>query len=74
MLGMRHRAALGISEQADVISVIVSEESGTISIADNAALVRGLSIQELRKELHTRLSIETDKSAKSIWKVLKTHG
>src|SRR5690606_20598731 len=33
-LGMRHRAGLGISEQADVISVIVSEETGSISIAE----------------------------------------
>ncbi len=34
-LGMRHKAGLGISEQADVLSVIVSEETGSISIAEN---------------------------------------
>lgn len=73
-LGMRHRAALGISEQADVVSVVVSEENGRISIADNGILIRGLSTQELRHELRARLSSTADKSAKSIWKVLKVHG
>jgi len=73
-LGMRHRAALGITEQADVLSVVVSEETGAISLADNGVLVRGLTTQELRNELHARLSTIGDKSAKSIWKILKTHG
>jgi diadenylate cyclase len=71
VLGMRHRAGLGISEQADVISVIVSEESGAISIADNGVLVRGLSVQQLRNELKSRLASPSDKSARSIWNVLK---
>jgi diadenylate cyclase len=68
---MRHRAGLGISEQADVISVIVSEETGAISIADNGVLVRGLSVQQLRNELKNRLAAPSDKSARSIWNVLK---
>jgi len=71
VLGMRHRAGLGISEQADVISVIVSEETGAISIADNGVLVRGLSVQQLRNELKNRLASPSDKSARSIWNVLK---
>ncbi len=74
VLGMRHRAALGISEQADVIAVVVSEETGAISLADNGVLLRGLSTQELRHELRSRLSSSTDKSAKSIWKALRTNG
>jgi diadenylate cyclase len=74
VLGMRHRAGLGISEQADVVSVIVSEENGAISIADNGVLVRGLSIQELRNELRTRLSSPPQPTAKSIWKILSAHG
>lgn len=73
ILGMRHRAALGITEQADVVAVIVSQETGMISIADNGVLIRGLSISELRKELHRRLSSVPDKSMKSIWNVLKSH-
>lgn len=74
ILGMRHRAALGISEQADVIAVVVSQETGMISLADNGILLRGLTVQELRKELRTRLSTGADKSAKNIWSILKTHG
>lgn len=74
VLGMRHRAALGITEQADVVAVVVSEETGRVSLADNGVLVRGLTIQELRHELHTRLSKLSDQTAKSIWKVLRVHG
>jgi diadenylate cyclase len=74
VLGMRHRAALGISEQADVIAVIVSEETGKISIADNGILIRGLTTQELRHEMYTRLSLHGDKSAKSVWRFLKING
>ena len=74
VLGMRHRAGLGISEQADVIAVMVSEETGSISIADNGVLIRGLSVQQLRNELYSRLSPDSDKSAKSIWSVLKANG
>jgi diadenylate cyclase len=74
VLGMRHRAALGISEQADVIAVVVSEETGTISLADNGLLVRGLSSSELLRELRARLTTPTDKTAKSIWKVLRAQG
>lgn len=51
-LGTRHRAGIGISEQADVISVIVSEETGSISVAENGHLSRGLSKDGLRKRLN----------------------
>ncbi|TLY31099.1 MAG: diadenylate cyclase [Ignavibacteria bacterium] len=74
IIGMRHRAALGISEQADVVAVIVSEETGMISLADNGTLKRGLSSQELRNELHARLTIPAPHTARSIWKVLRAHG
>ncbi|MFA4923433.1 MAG: DNA integrity scanning protein DisA nucleotide-binding domain protein, partial [Ignavibacteriaceae bacterium] len=50
-LGMRHRAGLGISEQADVICVIVSEETGSISIAENGILTKGLAKEVLRQKL-----------------------
>ncbi len=50
-LGMRHRAGLGISEQADVLCIIVSEETGTISVAEDGILRRGLSKEELRTVL-----------------------
>jgi len=51
VLGMRHRAGLGISEQADVISVIVSEETGGISVAEDGILTKGLSKEALRNRI-----------------------
>lgn len=50
-LGTRHRAALGISEKSDSLSIIVSEETGAISIAENGSLARYLDTKTLRQIL-----------------------
>jgi diadenylate cyclase len=72
LLGTRHRAGLGISEQADVIVVIVSEETGTISIAENGTLYREITAGNLRRELKNRLTVEGDRSLSSVWRALRT--
>lgn len=59
-LGSRHRAAIGMSENSDAIVVVVSEETGTISVAENGELTRGFNRDSLRKMLMTRLLHEHD--------------
>ncbi|MBL7923511.1 MAG: TIGR00159 family protein [Bacteroidia bacterium] len=49
--GMRHRAALGITEQSDAISIIVSEETGSISMAVDGKINYNISAEELEKLL-----------------------
>ena len=50
-LGTRHRAAVGISEQTDAIVVVVSEETGMISVIEEGKMVRGLTEEILRQRL-----------------------
>jgi diadenylate cyclase len=46
-LGLRHRAAVGVTEETDAISIVVSEETGVISIAHNARMIRRLDVKRL---------------------------
>jgi len=55
VFGTRHRAAVGITETNNVFVVVVSEETGRISIARNGALTSGLTIQKLRSEMEQAL-------------------
>ncbi len=54
-LGSRHRAAIGMSEVSDAIVIIVSEETGMISIAENGVLERGFDRDKLTLHLKNRL-------------------
>lgn len=59
-LGTRHRAALGISEDTDAITIVVSEETGTISIACRGVLYRDLAVSELENYLDKLIVQEQD--------------
>jgi diadenylate cyclase len=52
-LGTRHRAAIGLTEESDAIAMVVSEERGEISLALQGRIERHLSLDDLRKRLHT---------------------
>jgi DNA integrity scanning protein DisA with diadenylate cyclase activity len=61
--GSRHRAALGVSEQSDAIALVVSEETGSISVATNGRMVRHLSEPRLRKLLAELLNVTLEEPA-----------
>ena len=67
-LGTRHRAGVGISEVTDSMTIIVSEETGKVSIAENGRLLRAVTEEELRQHL----MVTQDKSVESqkfkLWK------
>ena len=50
-LGLRHRAALGLTERSDAFVIVTSEETGRISVAENGILAAGLTLDELRQRL-----------------------
>jgi diadenylate cyclase len=56
-LGTRHRAALGLTEENDAIAIVVSEETGAISLALGGGLERSLSADGLRSRLRTLLGV-----------------
>jgi len=61
-LGTRHRASLGISEETDAVTVVVSEETGAVSVACRGVLHRDLSQKELVNYLEKLILLEQDDS------------
>ncbi|HAF16230.1 MAG TPA: TIGR00159 family protein [Blastocatellia bacterium] len=56
-LGTRHRAALGVTEDTDAVAVVVSEESGLISIVQRGEIRRGLDAPKLRAAISAALEV-----------------
>src|SRR5699024_12186225 len=73
-LGTRHRAAMGISEVTDAITIVVSEETGYISATKNGELRRDMSGDVLRDYLSDNLSINMKSAAPPFRKRGKKNG
>lgn len=67
-LGTRHRAGVGISEVTDSMTVIVSEETGKISVAYEGRLDRGLDAERLRETLRSIQNKPIDEKKRKLWK------
>lgn len=61
--GTRHRAALGVSEMSDCVALVVSEETGKISVMINGDMVRNLSVSSLSRLLNKVLQPETEEKS-----------
>ena len=74
-LGTRHRAALGISEKSDSLSIVVSEETGAISISENGTISRYLDAKTLRQILTDMYKPKVEKgSFLSKWRQTNEQG
>ena len=74
-LGTRHRAAIGISEVSDSITIVVSEETGRVSVALGGNLIKVNDSEELRRELSVLLEDTVEEKKSSLWsKLLKGRG
>lgn len=72
-LGTRHRAAVGVSEVTDSLTIIVSEETGLVSVAKEGRIYRGVTQEELRSKLtEMQNKAQVDKKFK-LWKGRAKH-
>lgn len=64
-VGTRHRAAVGLTEETDAFVVVLSEETGKISVADQGVMISGLTLEELRSHLLEALTMRPPAGARS---------
>ena len=67
-LGTRHRAAVGVSEVTDSLTIVVSEETGAISLARGGVLYRDLSPEQLKNMISQPRKEGSKKTFATIWK------
>lgn len=73
-LGTRHRAGVGVSEVTDCLTIIVSEETGKVSVAKDGRLIRNVDAERLKKELDDiQRKDGVDPEARSRWVKMKSH-
>jgi diadenylate cyclase len=70
-LGTRHRAAMGLSEETDAVVVVVSEETGSISVCNRGHMIHGLDADRLRRHLDALLVQEKDQGVRW-WQVRRS--